>query len=87
SVQWLGIEIPSWNTLHQPSSVLRSDGPAIHASILYPLLVNALGFSLLFFAMHIKAMRNDILRRRAIARQRRAARQAALTANTTPVAS
>ncbi|HXF54093.1 MAG TPA: heme ABC transporter permease CcmC, partial [Hyphomicrobiaceae bacterium] len=32
SVEW-------WNTLHQPASVLRLDGPAIHASILVPLLV------------------------------------------------
>ena len=64
SIPWLGIELPSWNTLHQPSSVLRSDGPKIHSSILIPLLVNAGGFTLLFFAMHMKAMRNEILRRR-----------------------
>lgn len=64
SIPWLGIELPSWNTLHQPSSVLRSDGPKIHASILIPLLVNALGFTLMFFAMHIKAMRNEVMRRR-----------------------
>ncbi|MFN3868494.1 MAG: heme ABC transporter permease [Hyphomicrobiaceae bacterium] len=57
SVDW-------WNTLHQPASVIKLDGPAIHASILYPLLVNAVGFSLLFFAMHMKGMRNEILRRR-----------------------
>ena len=64
SIPWLGIDLPSWNTLHQPSSVLRSDGPKIHSSILGPLLVNAAGFTLLFFAMHLKAMRNEILRRR-----------------------
>jgi heme exporter protein C len=64
SIPWLGIELPSWNTLHQPSSVLRSDGPTIHSSILIPLLINALGFTLLFFAMHLKAMRNEVLRRR-----------------------
>ncbi len=64
SIPWLGIDLPSWNTLHQPSSVLRSDGPKIHSSILIPLLVNAAGFTLLFFAMHTKAMRNEILRRR-----------------------
>ncbi|HUS95496.1 MAG TPA: heme transporter HemC, partial [Hyphomicrobiaceae bacterium] len=64
SIPWLGIDLPSWNTLHQPSSVLRSGGPTIHASILWPLLINALGFTLLFFAMHLKAMRNEILRRR-----------------------
>ena len=64
SIPWLGIELPSWNTLHQPSSVMRVDGPTIHASILVPLLVNALGFTLMFFAMHLKSMRNEIMRRR-----------------------
>lgn len=64
SIPWLGIELPSWNTLHQPSSVLRSDGPKIHSSILWPLLICALGFTLMFFALHLKAMRNEILRRR-----------------------
>lgn len=57
SVDW-------WNTLHQPSSVLRAGGPAIHSSILVPLLVMAAGFTLLFFALHLTAMRNEILRRR-----------------------
>jgi len=58
SVDW-------WNTLHQPASVLRIGGSAIHASILVPLLVMAAGFATLFVAMHLKAMRNEILRRRA----------------------
>ncbi len=57
SVDW-------WNTLHQPASVMKMGGPAIHSSILTPLLVMAIGFSLLFIAMHLKAMRNEILRRR-----------------------
>ncbi|MCB1515518.1 MAG: heme ABC transporter permease [Hyphomicrobiaceae bacterium] len=57
SVDW-------WNTLHQPASVVKIDGPAIHSSILVPLVVNAVGFSLLFFALHMKAMRNEVLRRR-----------------------
>jgi len=57
SVDW-------WNTLHQPASVVRSGGASIHTSILYSLLVMALAFSVLFFALHMKAMRNEILRRR-----------------------
>jgi heme exporter protein C len=57
SVDW-------WNTLHQPASVVRLDGPAIHPSILWPLLAMALAFFLLFFALHLAAMRNEILRRR-----------------------
>ena len=57
SVDW-------WNTLHQPASVLRMGGPTIHSSMLVPLLVMAAGFTVLFFAMQLKAMRNEILRRR-----------------------
>jgi len=57
SVDW-------WNTLHQPASVVRMDGPAIDPSILTPLLVMAVAFTLLFFTLHIAAMRNEILRRR-----------------------
>jgi heme exporter protein C len=57
SVDW-------WNTLHQPASVLRIGGPSIHPSILTPLLVMAVGFTIAFVAMHLMAMRNEILRRR-----------------------
>jgi heme exporter protein C len=57
SVDW-------WNTLHQPASVFRLDGPAIHPAILMPLLVSAAGFAALFLALHVAAMRNEILRRR-----------------------
>jgi heme exporter protein C len=57
SVDW-------WNTLHQPSSVLKLGGPAIHPAILVPLLVMAGAFLLLFVTLHIAAMRNEILRRR-----------------------
>jgi heme exporter protein C len=57
SVDW-------WNTLHQPASVFRLDGPAIHPAILTPLLVSAAGFAALFLALHVAAMRNEILRRR-----------------------
>ncbi len=57
SVDW-------WNTLHQPASVMRLDGPAIHPSILLPLLVMAGAFTLLFFVLHLTAMRTEILRRR-----------------------
>ncbi|MEM9108163.1 MAG: heme ABC transporter permease, partial [Pseudomonadota bacterium] len=63
SVDW-------WNTLHQPASVLRFDGPTIHASMLYPLLVMALAFTMLFFTLHLMAMRNEIWRRRVAALRR-----------------
>jgi heme exporter protein C len=57
SVDW-------WSTLHQPASVFRLGGPTMHASYLTPLAVCALGFSFLFTAMLMAAMRNEILRRR-----------------------
>jgi len=57
SVDW-------WNTLHQPASVIRAGGPSMPASFLIPLLVMAIGFSLLFITLHLAAMRNEILRRR-----------------------
>jgi heme exporter protein C len=57
SVDW-------WNTLHQPASVIRMSGPAIHPTILWPLLVMAIAFTLLFVTLHLAAMRNEILKRR-----------------------
>jgi heme exporter protein C len=58
SVDW-------WNTLHQPASVLRLDGPAIHPSMLVPLLVMALGYTALFTALHLLAIRTEVMARRA----------------------
>src|SRR5690606_40646930 len=66
SVDW-------WNTLHQPASVVRFDGPTIHPSILWPLLVMASAFTFLFLALHLMAMSNEILRRRLRTLQMRAA--------------
>jgi heme exporter protein C len=69
SVDW-------WNTLHQPASVFRMSGSTIDPTLLWPLLVMAIGFTLLFFTLHIMAMRNEIWRRRVIAMRRVAARSA-----------
>ena len=69
SVEW-------WNTLHQPASVVRMDGPTIDPEFLWPLLAMALAFSMLFFTLHILAMRNEILRRRIAVLRRHAARSA-----------
>ena len=57
SVDW-------WSTLHQPASVLRLGGTALHPTILVPLLDMAVAFTLLFLTLHLAAMRNEILRRR-----------------------
>jgi len=57
SVDW-------WNTLHQPASVFRADGPTIAPQLLWPLLIMAAAFTFLFLCLHLMAVRNEILRRR-----------------------
>jgi heme exporter protein C len=57
SVDW-------WNTLHQPSSILRLDGPAIHPSMLWPLLVMWLAFLCYFLAVHILRTRVELTARK-----------------------
>ncbi len=57
------------NTLHQGASVLKLGGSSLDPSIEYPLLVMALGFTLMFVALHLKAMRNEVLRWRVKALQ------------------
>ncbi len=69
SVEW-------WNTLHQPASVLRMGGSAVDPEFLRPLLLMAVAFTLLFFTLHLTAMRNEIWRRRIAAQRRLAARMA-----------
>jgi heme exporter protein C len=54
SVDW-------WNTLHQPASVFRIGGPTIAASMLWPLLIMALGFTLLFVTLLLIRMRIALL--------------------------
>ena len=58
SVDW-------WNTLHQPASVFRMEGPTIASSMLWPLIVMALAYTFLFVTLHVMAVRNEIMRRRA----------------------
>ncbi|MFG1381696.1 heme ABC transporter permease [Xanthobacter versatilis] len=69
SVDW-------WNTLHQPASVFRMGGSTIESSLLWPLLVCAIGFTLLFVALHMLGMRTEILHRRVQALEARAAAEA-----------
>ena len=57
SVDW-------WNTLHQPASVLRMDGPAIHPSMLWPLLIMALAFKAYFVTLLLARMRMELNLRR-----------------------
>jgi heme exporter protein C len=53
SVDW-------WNTLHQPASVLRLDGPTIDPTMLWPLLLMAAGFTLFFVTVLILRIRSEI---------------------------
>ena len=57
SVDW-------WNTLHQPASVLRLDGPSIHPSMLTPLLVMALAYLALVLALSCLRLRVVLTQRR-----------------------
>ncbi|NKE44694.1 heme ABC transporter permease [Roseomonas frigidaquae] len=73
SVDW-------WNTLHQPASVTRLDAPGMHVDMLYPLLVCALGFSLLFGAVVLARTRSAVMERRIRALETARARRADMNA-------
>ena len=53
SVDW-------WNTLHQPASVVKLDGPAIHPSMLTPLLLMAVGYTALYVWILIIRVRAEM---------------------------
>ena len=57
SVEW-------WNTLHQPASVLRMDGPTIHSSMLWPLLIMAAGFTAFYVVLLLIRIRGELMARR-----------------------
>ena len=54
SVDW-------WNTLHQPASIVRLDGPSIHPSMLAPLLVMGLAFTCYYFWVVLLRIRGELL--------------------------
>ena len=58
SVDW-------WNTLHQPASLTRLDGPSIDPSMLTPLLLMGVAFTLYFVTMLLVRMRADLAARKA----------------------
>ena len=57
SVEW-------WNTLHQPASIIRLDGPTIHGSMLWPLLVMLAGFVAYFVTVLILRVQCELAARR-----------------------
>ena len=56
SVQW-------WNTLHQGATVSRLGAPAIHLSMLIPLLTMALAFKLYYAGFVLMRTRSQLLQR------------------------
>jgi heme exporter protein C len=58
SVDW-------WNTLHQPASLTRLDSPSIDPSMLTPLLLMGVAFTLYFVTLLLVRMRSDLAARKA----------------------
>ena len=67
SVEW-------WNTLHQGPTVFRLDGPSIHPSMLAPLALMTIAFTLFFLTVLLMRARCEVLERE---RHSRWAREAA----------
>jgi len=53
-----------WNTLHQPSSVLRMQGPTIHPDMLTPLFLMAAAFQLYYFWLLLVRIRRELMANR-----------------------
>ena len=66
SVEW-------WNTLHQPSSVVKMGGPAIHASMLWPLLLMGAAFTTYYLWVMLIRIRLEVTVNKISALQRRRA--------------
>ncbi|MEN3951941.1 heme ABC transporter permease [Iodidimonas sp. SYSU 1G8] len=62
SVQW-------WNTLHQPASVFRRDGPTIDPAMLWPLFVMLFAFKAYFVSVLLWRIRAEVAERRVRALQ------------------
>jgi heme exporter protein C len=57
SVEW-------WNTLHQPASVFRLDGPTIDGSMLTPLLLMGIAWFALFYVLLGLRVRNILIQKK-----------------------
>ena len=53
SVEW-------WNTLHQPASLIRMDGPTIAAEMLWPLLCMIGAFTLFYLMILVVRLRGEL---------------------------
>jgi heme exporter protein C len=54
SVDW-------WNTLHQPASVVRMDGPSIDPAMLLPLVLMALGFTAYYIVVLLVRVKAELI--------------------------
>jgi len=66
SVDW-------WNTLHQPASVVRMDGPSIHPDMLWALLTMIIAFTLFFGTILLIRIRREVNMRKIDALRRQIA--------------
>ena len=57
SVKW-------WNTLHQPSSVMKLSGPSMPPSMLKPLLIMAVAYAFYAGLLILIRMQNELMQRR-----------------------
>src|SRR5487761_267553 len=57
SVDW-------WNTLHQPATISFTGAPSMDPSMLWPLLIMALGFTFVFAALVVARLRAAVMERR-----------------------
>lgn len=57
SVEW-------WNTLHQPASIFKKSGPAIHSSMLTPLFLMAAAYLCYFLTVLIVRLRTKVIQRK-----------------------
>lgn len=55
-----------WNSLHQPASILKVGGPSIHSSMLIPLALMFISFSIYFFVNLLINLKNRIIEQKII---------------------
>ncbi len=67
SVDW-------WNTLHQPASIIRADGPTIHVSMLMPLFAMLIAYTAFFVWLTLAGVRAELMGLRAAQKAQRAPR-------------
>ena len=56
SVEW-------WSSLHQGQTLMKKGGPGMDNDMLYPLLANIFGFTLLFGSLLLRRIRTEVLYR------------------------